>query len=258
MPGAPAALGELLLRHEPRPPWQDRPARSRRRSRPRSAPCRRCPRRGPGRRDIQWATCSSVQRPRCTSLSSSARLILDARHPRGGMRVGLLLFLDACAGRGRWRSPECGHPARACQSASIVVGRLQRGIHLDQRPQPRVVVDVEQQVMRTRLGGDQPLMVAQQIRLVARRNMQHVETVFVPRPPDRGRGGSRSWPPAASRIREWSAGSAPRPRPGRVGADRRLVFAVGGDRQRRLGEDPFQRLLVVDQQTPGAGADERS
>ena len=31
---------------------------------------------------------------------------------------------------------------------------------------------------------------------------------------------------------------------------------MGGDRQRRLGEDPLQRVLLVDQQIARAGADE--
>ena len=41
-----------------------------------------------------------------------------------------------------------------------------------------------------------------------------------------------------------------------VGADGGFVFAVGRDRQRRLGEDAFQGCLVVDEQVAGAGADE--
>ena len=43
---------------------------------------------------------------------------------------------------------------------------------------------------------------------------------------------------------------------GRVRANGGFVFAVGGDRQRRLGEDAFQGGLLVDQQVAGAGADE--
>ena len=31
---------------------------------------------------------------------------------------------------------------------------------------------------------------------------------------------------------------------------------MGGDRQRRFGEDAFQRVLLVDEQVAGAGADE--
>ena len=61
---------------------------------------------------------------------------------------------------------------------------------------------------------------------------------------------------AWSRMREWSATSCVSGEPRRVGADGRFVFAVGGDRQRRLGEDAFERRLLVDEQVAGAGADE--
>ena len=61
-----------------------------------------------------------------------------------------------------------------------VVRRLERRIHLDQRTEPSVVVDVEEQMMRTDLGGDQVVMVGQQCRFGAGRDMQHVEPMLVP------------------------------------------------------------------------------
>ena len=78
---------------------------------------------------------------------------------------------------------------------AVVVGRFERRVHLHERAEPGVVVDVEEQMVRAGFGRDQAAMIGQQVRFVAGRNVQHVKAVLVPhgqvdRPPrgdDRGR-----------------------------------------------------------------------
>ena len=109
--------------------------------------------------------------------------------------------------------------------------------------------------MRAGFGGDEIAVVGQQLRLRAGGDVQHVEAVLVPVGQiDRPAGGDEGGLVVADAgmvghvVRAGEAGG--------VGADGRFVFAVGGDRQRGLGEDPLQRSLLVDQQVAGAGADE--
>ena len=109
--------------------------------------------------------------------------------------------------------------------------------------------------MRAGFGGDQAAMIGQQLRFGAGRNVQHMKAVLVPkrqidRPP---RGDERRRVVANPRV----VGDVVRAGESRrVGAHGRFVFAVGSDRQRRLGEDSFQRRLLVDEQIARAGADE--
>ena len=110
-------------------------------------------------------------------------------------------------------------------------------------------------MMRAGFGRDQIAMIGQQLRFRARRNVQHVEAMLVSMGEiDRAaRGDQRGGVVADARVigDVVRAGEA-----GRIRADRRFIFAVGRDRQRRLGEDPFERRLFVDEQIAGAGADE--
>ena len=109
--------------------------------------------------------------------------------------------------------------------------------------------------MRAGFAGDQAAMIGEQLGFGAGRNVQHVEAVAVPVGEiDRAaRGDERGRVVANSRV----VGDVVRAgEPRRVGADGRFVFAMGGDRQRRLGEDSFQCGLLVDEQIARAGADE--
>ncbi len=98
-------------------------------------------------------------------------------------------------------------------------------------------------------------MLAQDLRLVGRRNVQHMEAVIVAdREIDRPLRGDRCGGVIANAAVVGEGLSAFQP--SGVRADGRFVFAMGGDRQRRLGEDAFQGRLLIDEQIPRAGADE--
>ena len=116
--------------------------------------------------------------------------ILDGRQAGRRCRVGLLLFFE------RVRRVVGGDDLdaaveRAPARAAVVVGRLERRIHLDERAEPGVVVDVEQQMMRAGLGGDEAAMIGKQLGFGAGRNVQHVEAVVDGGWPGRSRGAWR-------------------------------------------------------------------
>ena len=169
-------------------------------------------------------------------------------------RIGLALFFERVRGVIGRDDLNAAVQQRLPQPA-VVVGRFQRRVHLHERAQAGVVVDVEEQVMRADFGRDQAAMIGEQIGFVAGRNVQHVKAVLVPegqvdRPP---RGDDRRGVVANAAV----IGDVGRAgKPGGIGPDGRFVFAVGTDRQRRLGKDRFQRRLVIDEQIARAGADE--
>ena len=152
--------------------------------------------------------------------------VLDGRHAGRRCRVGLLLFFERV--RGVVGGDHLQAAVAQCLPQSlVVVARFQRRIHLHERAEPRVVVDVEQQMMRARFAGDEAAMIGQQLRLGAGRNVQHVKAMMMPvgeidGPP---RGDDRRLVIANSRVighvascrravRRWPARSF-RPRNGR-------------------------------------------
>src|SRR3972149_6733409 len=62
----------------------------------------------------------------------------------------------------------------------VVVGRLERRIHLHQRTQSSIVVDVEEQMMRAGFGGDEVAVIGKELGFRAGGNVQHVEAMLVP------------------------------------------------------------------------------
>ena len=137
---------------------------------------------------------------------------------------------------------------------TIVPLGLHRRVHLNQGPEPRIVIHVEEQVMRTHFGRDQLMMIRQQFCLRTGRHVQHVKAMSMT-------NGQFGRAPRRNHRCEFVAnprmiGHASRGIPGGIGAHRRFILTVRTDRQCRVGEDPFQGLLVVDQQIAGARADE--
>ncbi len=63
---------------------------------------------------------------------------------------------------------------------AIVVRCLQRWIHLHERSEAIVIADIEEQMMRARLGRNQVAVVTKDFNFVAGRDMQNMESTLMP------------------------------------------------------------------------------
>jgi hypothetical protein len=121
---------------------------------------------------------------------------------------------------------------------------LHRWIHLNQRTQPGIVVDTEQQVVGAGFGRDQRAVIGKQYRFGGGRQMEHVKTMLMPecQVDSAPRGNERCCVISDTRvichIVRASQSRCIRPHG-------TFVFAMGADWERRLSEDSLECLLIV-------------